>query len=446
MVVNLKSAVKKKAMSLVIGAITSLLPFIIILVLIVPVIGIFFGQGTTFSLPEIVGRGTRISGEFAYSDDDEYEDRVWKWTIKKCREDVGKMQKTSVFKAGFDADEDEKMLAWRKKVMATAVLYDQFMNGHYIVNTDNLDTSDPKPDNDVPWWKEDDINYKKYYAEILGKPEYTSDEWTAFAECFTGDDWTVEGYDVSVDQTWVNLENLLGVQIDEDRQNSIIQCSDIMKDIVRRTYTSVNDAYDDTFKILPWSSEECQAMWDMIFEDHDNNVDVMSAGLWERYPITPSDVGSGPQCTDFASWRAWKEYGHGTAGGNGDQVASILVSKYPDEFELSDTPAPGAIGSGRTADGGIHVFWVEDYDEERQSLTVSDGNYATRNAEGILEYHGICLNRTVTLDALHTTYSVSLNFAVPKIEPEKPDTTDPADPGNPSNTGSSIGSNLQNKY
>ena len=76
---------------------------------------------------------------------------------------------------------------------------------------------------------------------------------------------------------------------------------------------------------------------------------------------------------------------------------------------------------------------------------VSDGNYATRNANGILEYHGICLNRIVTLESLQTTYSASLNFAVPLVEIDDP-SKEPTDPGDPTNPNTGIGSNLQNKY
>lgn len=430
----------KRGLKILIGASPAVILVVFIVCIVTPIIGLFTGQGTEFSLPEIIGRGTRIGGEFSYSGDDEYEDRVWKWTIKKAREDVSQMQKVKVFKTSLDADADEKDLAWRKKVMATSVIYQQFSEGHYIVNPADLDKTDPNPDNDKPWWAEDNDNYKHYFAEILGKPEYTSEEWTAFAECFTGDDWTSPSYEPESDRTWADLEALLGIEIDDSMVDSIIQCADIMKDVVKMSYVSTNDAYDDTFKILPWSSEECQAMWDMMFDDYDNNSAAISAGMWERYPTDPSDVMTGPQCTDFASWRCWKEYGHGTAGGNGDMVATFLAAKFPNEFALSDTPAACAIGSGRTSSGGIHVFWVEDYDEEKRTLIISEGNYATRNANGILEYHGICLNRMVTLDSLQALYDYSLNFAVPNIEAERPD------PGDPANPGANIGSNLQDKY
>lgn len=440
---NKKNA--KNAAKIFIAVSPAVLLIVFIICIVTPIVGIFTGQGTTFSLPEIIGRGTRINGEFSYDSEDEYDDRVWKWTIKKCRADVQKMQKADAFKTTLDATQEEKDTAWHKKVMATAVLYDQFISDQYVIDPANLDKSDPRPDNSTPWWKEQDNSYKQYYATILKKPDYSTEEWKAFSECFTGEDWTKDTYVPSADQTWTNLENLLGIEIDDNMIDSILQSADIMKDVVPHTYIGTIDTYGEEFEILPWNSEKCQEMWDIIFSDHDQNPGTLQAGLWERYPTNASDPMSGPQCTDFASWRCWKQYGFGTAGGNGDQVATNLVNKMPDRFYLSDTPAAGSIGSGRTSQGGIHVFWVESYDEETMTAIVSDGNYATRNANGILEYHGICLNRIVTLESLQTTYSASLNFAVPLVEIDDP-SKEPTDPGDPTNPNTGIGSNLQNKY
>jgi len=79
------------------------------------------------------------------------------------------------------------------------------------------------------------------------------------------------------------------------------------------------------------------------------------------------------QCTWFAWGRFYELYGFDPGfTGDGYMCATQLVSAHPDQFELSKTPAAGAVFSADAAHN--HVGIVLDYDEETDMLLVQEGN------------------------------------------------------------------------
>lgn len=76
------------------------------------------------------------------------------------------------------------------------------------------------------------------------------------------------------------------------------------------------------------------------------------------------------QCTWFVAGRFYELYGY-KAGftGNGSECAGQLVRTYPDKFELSTSPAPGAIFSCTRFN---HVGVVVGFDG--QNITIQEGN------------------------------------------------------------------------
>ncbi|GEM_PF-5538949 len=85
-----------------------------------------------------------------------------------------------------------------------------------------------------------------------------------------------------------------------------------------------------------------------------------------------------PQCTWFAWARFYQVYGYDSgARGNGEANAREIVAANPGKFQMSDSPAPGAVfsippygGSGITVYG--HVGFVEAFDGE--NIWISEGN------------------------------------------------------------------------
>ena len=245
---------------------------------------------------------------------------------------------------------------------------------------------------------------------ILNSKDVNSVDWLGYGKCFTGKDYMAANYDYTKDGTWNNLERFLGKSFKKEKILDIIEIAKQIDGYVTEQTgnTNVEQLFDGERKYLVYTSDECQALWDEIFKDHANNPDSLSKGNWDRYPTTPSDVGSGPQCTDFASWRCWKQYGHGTAGGNGWEVARKLVAAYPDEFYYSITPKAGAIfswGTGEANSAG-HVGFVEKVDGD--DIYISDGNIFLGNM-----YHGIRINECYKLSTLKALYP-SINFANPR--------------------------------
>lgn len=142
-----------------------------------------------------------------------------------------------------------------------------------------------------------------------------------------------------------------------------------------------------------------------------------NAEAW-KHPYNGYQYG---QCTWFAAGRVYEIYGIDPNGmGNGNQWVDNITAKYPDVFERSDTPKPGAVFSGV---GMNHVGIVVDV--QGNQLTVQEGNLngATDSWEWAITEctngqfgaaaNGDWIERTVTLDGLSSTYN-GVIFANPK--------------------------------
>lgn len=127
----------------------------------------------------------------------------------------------------------------------------------------------------------------------------------------------------------------------------------------------------------------------------------------QKNPYAPNWIG---QCTWFAWGRFYEIYGYDPGfRGNGYECAKQLVAAHGDKFELSSTPAAGAIistiGSGRN-----HVAIVVGIDGDK--LIVDSGNLDGRNntfADAQSDWRRI----TWTLEEMCASWG-PVEFAVPK--------------------------------
>ena len=225
-------------------------------------------------------------------------------------------------------------------------------------------------------------------------------DWKEFGNCFTGDDFMYLKYNPDKDETWSNLENLLDIELSDSTIQNIVEIAKQIDGYVeQQVYEGdIDQLFNGEPMILYFENPDGQEMWDRIFADHYNNLSVMHSGNWDR---------SNPQCTDFASWRCWKQYGHGTANGNGSQVAGNLVRTYPEEFVLSRNPKSGAIFSYSLGQFG-HVGYVEKV--EGDIMYLSEGN---AGASGSINDHSIKLNCQISISYFKQMYP-SVEFANPR--------------------------------
>ena len=126
------------------------------------------------------------------------------------------------------------------------------------------------------------------------------------------------------------------------------------------------------------------------------------------YNENPFMVG---QCTWFAWSRFYQIYGFDSgARGNGKTNALEIVKKHGDKFELSSTPAAGAvfsIGKNTLYPQYGHVGFIEAYDGEY--IWISEGNVKIGNSEGNLWFH------KVKWEDFKAQYP-DVVFAVPKVD------------------------------
>lgn len=120
------------------------------------------------------------------------------------------------------------------------------------------------------------------------------------------------------------------------------------------------------------------------------------------------------QCTWFAWGRFYDLYGFSPGfSGNGYDCVSQLLQVHSDKFELSKTPASGAVFSSDVAHN--HVGIVLDYDAEKDLLTIQEGNLdGISNSnwdEAVSDY------RTLRLSSrdIRTLYG-DVTYAIPKKE------------------------------
>lgn len=91
---------------------------------------------------------------------------------------------------------------------------------------------------------------------------------------------------------------------------------------------------------------------------------------------------NGGQCTEFVWGRVYDQNGLDLSFSSGSAMAREAASKYPDSFELSRSPAPGAVGSCLLFN---HVFYVDAVSEE--GVTVSEGNINFNGSLNIARFY-----------------------------------------------------------
>lgn len=356
-------------MKKIIGAIAGVAAAIIIIscMLITSVVGAMFGgkddSGQT-DLLEIIVNHHKITNEFKGEDYDDW--------LPDARAEVYEMRQKKCF-AAEDGDSDEDIAKKENaEVMAISTLF-------------------------VYWIDEN--------TSIV--PEDFDIDWEKYCDCFTGEDFTADGYDATADESFDKVEEYFGIKLGSSIRSTI---GDSALEIKGRVSTeSMLDGYDEN-TCLKSGTTECEDLWKRIKSDHDEHPNVLSSGNW----AAPDP--DWKQCTSFASWRLWVSNGkkHGTAGGNGCEVAKKLVVAYPGEFELSNEPKAGAIfsvmgGAGGTSSAG-HVGYVEAVDDKY--IWISDGNISFTSAH---EGFGIRLNAKFTKDYfINQKYGGQVQFANPK--------------------------------
>lgn len=148
------------------------------------------------------------------------------------------------------------------------------------------------------------------------------------------------------------------------------------------------------------SASESTAMWNQI------HAEMLAMGC--HHHTDPSDH----WCTTFVHWAILKAYGPSVHSmGNGKEVAAYMASQYSNIFnsQVSDTPAPGAIGSipktsSAEGSGYGHVFYVNAVDLEHDKMWISEETSAHVS-------QGIALNREESISkykSMGTTYAVPL--------------------------------------
>lgn len=142
---------------------------------------------------------------------------------------------------------------------------------------------------------------------------------------------------------------------------------------------------------------------------------VTQSGWWPEGEETPK-----PQCVDFVNARFYAQYGLCPGGGNGRDIATTTVAKYPDKF----TNGVDASGKLNLKAGSIisttananpiygHVGFVEAVETDDSgkitSITISDANFTRLGAPG-----GVRLHCVYTWDQFVYAWGQNSTFAVP---------------------------------
>lgn len=120
------------------------------------------------------------------------------------------------------------------------------------------------------------------------------------------------------------------------------------------------------------------------------------------------------QCTWFAWGRFYEIYGFGpTATWNGKDWVNGIIQTYPDKFEASDTPKPGAVFSTSGPSQYGHVGIVVDV--RGDMLVIEEGNYSPYGTpDGTFETaQKLVHSGMMTIDQLRAQNG-HVTFAVPK--------------------------------
>ena len=149
--------------------------------------------------------------------------------------------------------------------------------------------------------------------------------------------------------------------------------------------------------------------WGIEIPEASVQPDFTNDDAWgDNNPYTR--LGLTGQCTWFAWGRFYEIYGYDPGfRGNGRDCAAELVAAHPDKFELSYTPAAGAVFS---TIGHNHVGIVISVDEDK--ITVQDGNLDGESnpfVEAMTDWHEIMWDIDVFVE-----HHGGVIYAVPKAE------------------------------
>lgn len=185
----------------------------------------------------------------------------------------------------------------------------------------------------------------------------------------------------------VNKENRTEQVVKKENQNNVTKYSPATAVPSSSTVNyGYNDSYVDTWyhptliNALGYTGEVKNAI----------KLNDYVTGNWNQFTIASNPFQRG-QCTYFAWSRFYQVYGYDSgARGNGKTNATEIVKAHGDQFKLSSTPAAGAVFSyekNSLLPQYGHVGFVEAYDEETDTIYISEGNVTINGTSGNIYIH-----------------------------------------------------------
>lgn len=185
----------------------------------------------------------------------------------------------------------------------------------------------------------------------------------------------------------VNVENKTEQVVKNEGQNNVTKYSPVTAVPSSATVNyGYNDSYADTWyhptliNALGYTGEVKNAI----------KLDGYVTGNWNQFTIASNPFQRG-QCTYFAWSRFYQVYGYDSgARGNGKTNAAEIVKAHSSQFKLSSTPAAGAVFSyekNSLLPQYGHVGFVEAYDEETDTIYISEGNVTINGTSGNIYIH-----------------------------------------------------------
>lgn len=357
----------KKIVMVIIGLLLTVALFVVVIG--GGFISMFSSDGDNVSLVEIICNHAVVSTHYQ-SKSFEVTDKdgnTYNWVVK-ARDEVYEMKQANLettWKTNTDDSEDVKVQTKRKKTMAIATLF-------YYWTSKN----------------------------VSPVPSTFDVDWEEYAKCFTGDDFTASDYTYLNDKSFDNLSDYLSIELLPGRRQSIISTAKEIMD--QLSDGALLDGYEENTE-LAGGSEECNALWNEILQTHNDNSGTLAGGCWKACGT------SRMQCTDFASYMVWldSDGAHGSAGGEGKNVARNLAKDYSNEYELImsreianyGTKVNGAIFSKLMPKNSLssgHVGYINQVDVAANKIWISEGNVLT-NVPGC-NGNGIKINYTMSID------------------------------------------------